>query len=75
MPTQKIRKIGGKEYALHGVFRASDMVDNAKDRIKYLAFTSNRLVAFRTIKKEVYHVTYYELYYRFHADVKKRGKK
>jgi hypothetical protein len=75
MSTQKIRKIGGKEYALHGVFAFPDIVDNAKDRLKYQAFTGNRLVSFRTIKKEVHHVTYYELYYRFHADVKKRRKK
>jgi hypothetical protein len=69
---QRIRKFNGKEYTYYGTFKHPDFADNAKDKLKYSAFTSNRLVAFRVIKRRPME---YELYYRYHADVKTRRKK
>lgn len=70
-PLQQTRKFNDKVYIYAGTFPHPDYADNAKDRLKYSAFINNRFVAFRTIKKRPME---YELYYRFHSDIKKKGK-
>jgi hypothetical protein len=75
---ERTRKFGDKTYIFTGSYRNFDMVDNGKDRLKYEAFKDNKLVEFRTIKRVSKSRSYqsspmYDLYYRYHANVKKRG--
>jgi len=68
---ERTRIFGGKEYIYKGTYPHPDIVDNAKDRLKFSAWANNRFVAFRTVKRNPME---YELFYRFHADIKKRRK-